>query len=168
MRFSTQSLNGNSQLASVKILLFASSESGGFSFFLYMKNLSVFSQMILDLHNKFVLVVHGSVIITWDTGTAWIVLSQFTLLICPFNFKTNYARYNVYALGVHFLQSVAYTLSSAVVGPQCDSMQVCEFDLGQYKGIYSDTLFIFKDILCLLYLLTLSSCGFFSQWYVWR
>lgn len=35
-------------------------------------------------------------------------------------------------------------LSSAVLGPQGDSMQICEFDLRQNKGIYSGTL-IFKD-----------------------
>lgn len=31
-----------------------------------------------------------------------------------------------------------------MLGPQGDSMQICEFDLRQNKGIYSDVL-IFKD-----------------------
>ena len=31
-----------------------------------------------------------------------------------------------------------------MLGPQGDSMQICEFDLRQNKGIYSDAL-IFKD-----------------------
>ena len=73
-------------------------------------------------------------------------------------------------VGYTLILPVAYLLSSIVLRPQWDSMQIHELDLGQYKDICPDILFIFKDAIwssfavscCLPYLLIFSLCGFLS------
>lgn len=52
----------------------------------------------------------------------------------------------IYMLVIYTLTPfVAYLLSSTVLRPQWDSIQIDELGLGLYKDICSDTLFIFKD-----------------------